>query len=68
MHFYQNETIWRTKRKFSGKKLLGKKKAKKGQQKRWTWSDEKVKCLVDALLDYKVKCEFTNVDFKCAAT
>ena len=38
-------------------------KKKKSANKKWAWTDDKVKALIDTLFDYKVRCEFGNIDF-----
>ena len=32
-------------------------------QKKWTWDDESIFALVEAVSDYKRSCEFNNIDF-----
>ena len=36
---------------------------KKTANKRWTWTDENVKHLISAIVEFKTLCDFNNVDF-----
>ena len=36
---------------------------KKPANKRWTWTDKKVKHLISAIVEFKTLCYFSNVDF-----
>ena len=38
-------------------------KCKKPPKKKWTWDDEKIFALLEAVSDYKRSCEFNNIDF-----